>query len=179
MLLLSWLLMYFCVRHLASDGQNDESEADARWWVPSSFVRFSFIVSVELNSWHWRRPSTLSSLVNLGVWYSLFFGLLLYQTISCDFLLLFTSVIMISIHFLNKMLAPWKESYDKLGILKSRDITLPTKGHIVKAMVFPVVIIWMWKWTVKKAEHQRMEAFELWCRRRLLGVPWTARRSNQ
>ena len=92
---------------------------------------------------------------------------------------LFTSVITISIHFINKMLAPWKESYDKLDILKSRDITLPTKGHIVKAMVFPVVIIWMWKWTVKKAEHQRMEAFEFWCWRRLLGVPWTARRSNQ
>ena len=133
--------------------------------------------------WNWI-PDTedgLQLLAHWSIWVcdSLFFGLLLYQTISCDFLLLFTSVIMISIHFLNKMLAPWKESYDKLGILKSRDITLPTKGHIVKAMVFPVVIIWMWKWTVKKAEHQRMEAFELWCWRRLLGVPWTARRSNQ
>ena len=65
------------------------------------------------------------------------------------------------------------------SILKSRDITLPTKVHLVKAMVFPVVMCGYESWTVKKAEHQRMDAFELWCWRRLLRVPWTARRSNQ
>ena len=65
------------------------------------------------------------------------------------------------------------------SILKSRDITLPTKVHLVKAMVFPVVIYRCESWTVKKAEHQRIDAFELWCWRRLLRVPWTARRSNQ
>ena len=65
------------------------------------------------------------------------------------------------------------------SILKSRDITLPTKVHLVKAMVFPVVMYECESWTVKKAEHQRTDAFELWCWRRLLRVPWTARRSNQ
>ena len=65
------------------------------------------------------------------------------------------------------------------SILKSRDITLPTKVHLVKAMVFPVVIYECESWTMKKAEHQRIDAFELWCWRRLLRVPWTARRSNQ
>ena len=65
------------------------------------------------------------------------------------------------------------------GILKSRDITLPTKVHLVKAMVFPVVMHGCESWTIKKAEHQRIDAFELWCWRRLLRVPWTARRSNQ
>ena len=65
------------------------------------------------------------------------------------------------------------------SILKSRDITLPTKVRVVKAMVFPVVIYGCESWTVKKAEHQRIDAFELWCWRRLLRVPWTARRSNQ
>ena len=65
------------------------------------------------------------------------------------------------------------------SILKSRDITLPTKVHLVKAMVFPVVMYGCESWTVKKAEHQRIDAFELWCWRRLLRVPWTARRSNQ
>ena len=64
-------------------------------------------------------------------------------------------------------------------ILKSRDITLLTKVHLVKAMVFPVVIYGCESWTVKKAEHQRIDAFELWCWIRLLRVPWTARRSNQ
>ena len=63
--------------------------------------------------------------------------------------------------------------------LKSRDITLPTKVHLVKAMVFPVVMYGCESWTIKKAEHQRIDAFELWCWRRLLRVPWTARRSNQ
>ena len=65
------------------------------------------------------------------------------------------------------------------SILKSRDITLPTKVHLVKAMVFPVVIYWGESWTIKKAKCQRIDAFELWCWRRLLRVPWTARRSNQ
>ena len=65
------------------------------------------------------------------------------------------------------------------SILKSSDITLPTKVHLVKAMVFPVVMCGCESWTVKKAEHQRIDAFELWCWRRLLRVPRTARRSNQ
>ena len=65
------------------------------------------------------------------------------------------------------------------SILKSRDITLPAKIHLVKAMVFPVVMYGCESWTVKKAEHWRFDAFELWCWRRLLRVPWTARRSNQ
>ena len=65
------------------------------------------------------------------------------------------------------------------SILKSRDITLPTKVCLVKAMVFPVVIYGFESWTIKKAECQRIDAFELWCRRKLLRVPWTARRSNQ
>ena len=65
------------------------------------------------------------------------------------------------------------------SILKSRDITLPTKVHLAKAMVFPVVMYGCESWTVKKAEHRRLDAFELWCWRRLLRVPWTARRSNQ
>ena len=65
------------------------------------------------------------------------------------------------------------------SILKSRDIPLPTKIHLVKAMVFPVVMYRCENWTMKKAEHQRIDAFELWCWRRLLRVPWTARRSNQ
>ena len=65
------------------------------------------------------------------------------------------------------------------SILKRGDITLPTKVHLVKAMVFPVVMYGCDSWTIKKAEHQRIDAFELWCWRRLLRVPWTARRSNQ
>ena len=65
------------------------------------------------------------------------------------------------------------------SILKSRDITLPTKVHLVKSMVFPVVMYGCENWTKKKADHQRIDAFELWCWRRLLRVPWTARRSNQ
>ena len=64
------------------------------------------------------------------------------------------------------------------SILKSRDITLPTKVHLVKVMVYPVVMYGCESWTIKKAEHQKMYAFELWCWRRLLRVPWTARRSN-
>ena len=65
------------------------------------------------------------------------------------------------------------------SILKSRDITLPTKVHLVKAMVFSVVMYGCESWTIKKAERQRIDAFELWCWRRLLRVPWTARRSSQ
>ena len=65
------------------------------------------------------------------------------------------------------------------SILKSRDITLPTKVHLVKATVFPVVIYGCKSWTIKKAEYRRIDAFELWCWRRLLRVPWTAKRSNQ
>ena len=65
------------------------------------------------------------------------------------------------------------------SILKSRDVTLPTKVHLVKAMFFPVVMYGCEKWTIEKAEHQRIDAFELWCWRRLLRVPWAARRSNQ
>ena len=65
------------------------------------------------------------------------------------------------------------------SILKSRDITLPTKVHLVKAMIFPVVMYGCESWTIKKAECQRTDAFELWCWRKLLRVPWTPRRSNQ
>ena len=65
------------------------------------------------------------------------------------------------------------------SILKSRDLTLPTKVHLVKALVFPVVMYGCESWTIKKAERQRIDAFEMWCWRRLLRVPWTAKRSNQ
>ena len=79
-----------------------------------------------------------------------------------------------------KTLTPWKEVMTNLdSILKSRDITLPTKVHLVKAMVFPVVIYRCESWTIKKAEHWRTDAFELWYWRRLLRVHWTARRSSQ
>ena len=79
------------------------------------------------------------------------------------------------------MLAPWKKSYDqpRQNIFKSRDITLATKVYLVKAMVFPVIMYGCESWTIKKAECQRIDAFELWCWRRLLRAPWTARRSNQ
>src|SRR5574340_1483923 len=78
------------------------------------------------------------------------------------------------------MLVLWKKSYANLdSILKRRDITLPTKVHLVKAMVLPVVMYGCESWTIKKAEHRRIDALELWCWRRLLRVPWTARRSNQ
>ena len=78
------------------------------------------------------------------------------------------------------MLAPWKKVMTNLdNMLKSRDITLPTKVHLVKAIVFSVVMYGCESWTIKKVEHQRIDAFELWCWRRLLRVSWTARRSNQ
>ena len=77
------------------------------------------------------------------------------------------------------MLAPQKKSYDKLSILKSRDITLPTKVHLVKAMVFPVVMYGCVSCTIRKAKRRRIDTFQLWCWRRLLRGPWTARRSNK
>ena len=83
-------------------------------------------------------------------------------------------------HEIKRCLLLGRKVTTNLGsILKSRDITLPTKVHLVKAMVFPVVMYGCESSTVKKAEHQRIDAFELWCWRRLLRVPWTARRSNQ
>ena len=78
-----------------------------------------------------------------------------------------------------KTLTPWKKSYDQLSILKSRDITLPTKVHLVKVMVFPVVVYGCESWAIKKVECWWTDAFELWYWRRLLKVLWTARRSNQ
>ena len=79
------------------------------------------------------------------------------------------------------MLTPWKKCYDqpRQHYFVNRDITLPTKVHLVKAMVFPVVMYECESWTMKKAEQRRIDAFELWCWRRLLRVLWTARRSNQ
>ena len=78
------------------------------------------------------------------------------------------------------MLTLWKKVMTNLdSLLTSRNITLPTKFHVVKAIIFPIVIYGCDSWTVKKAECQRVDGFELWCWRRLLRVPWTARRSNQ
>ena len=83
-------------------------------------------------------------------------------------------------HEIKRRLLLGRKSMTNLNsILKSRDITLPTKVHLVKAMVFPVVMYRCESWTIKKADHRRIDAFELWCWRRLLRVPWTARRSNQ
>ena len=79
----------------------------------------------------------------------------------------------------SQIIPPSSSPTESNSILKSRDITLPTKVHLVKAMVFPVVMYGCERWTVKKAEHRRIDAFEVWCWRRLLRVPWTARRSNQ
>ena len=81
--------------------------------------------------------------------------------------------------FKRRLVLGRKAMTDLDSILKSRDITLPTKIYLVKALVFPVVMYGCESWTIKKAEHQRADAFELWCWRRLLRVPWTARRSNQ
>ena len=78
------------------------------------------------------------------------------------------------------MFSPWKKSYDKpRQCIKNRDITLPTKVHIVKVMIFPVFIYICESWAIKKAECQRIDVFELWCWRRVLRIPWIARRSNQ
>ena len=82
-------------------------------------------------------------------------------------------------HEIKRRLLLEEKLWPTYSILKSRDITLPTKVHLVKAMVFPVVMYGCESWTVKKAERQRIDAFELWCWRRLLRVPWTARKSNQ
>ena len=83
-------------------------------------------------------------------------------------------------HEIKRCLLLGRKVMTKLGsILESRDITLPTKVHLVKAMVFPVVMYECESWTIKKAEHRRIDVFELWCWRRLLRVPWTARRSSQ
>ena len=82
-------------------------------------------------------------------------------------------------HEIKRHLLLGRKVMTNLDILKSRDITLPTKVRLVKAMVFPVVMYGYESWTVKKAEHRRIDAFELWCWRRLLRDPWTARRSNQ
>ena len=82
-------------------------------------------------------------------------------------------------NMLSRLLLGRKVMTNPDNILKSRDITLPTKVLLVKAIVFPVVMYGCENWTIKKAEHRRIDAFELWCWRRLLRVPWTARRSNQ
>ena len=83
-------------------------------------------------------------------------------------------------HEIKRCLLPRRKSMTKLdSILKSRDITLRTNIHLVKTMVFPVVMYGCECWTIKKAEHQRIDAFELWCWKRPVRVPWTARRSNQ
>ena len=85
-----------------------------------------------------------------------------------------------SSHEIKRHLLPGRKAVTYLdSILKTRDVTLPTKVHLVKAMIFPVVMYGCESWTVKKAEHRIIDAFELWCWRRLLRVPWTARRSNQ
>ena len=83
-------------------------------------------------------------------------------------------------HEIKRCLLLGRKAMAKLdSILKSRDITLPTKVHLVKALAFPAVMCGYESWTIKKAEHQRIDAFALWCWRKLLRVPWTARRSNQ
>ena len=82
-------------------------------------------------------------------------------------------------HVIKKCLVLGRKAMTNLDILKSRDITLPTKVHLAKAIVLPVVMYGCESWTIKKAEHRRTDAFELWCWRRLLRVPWAARRSNQ
>ena len=83
-------------------------------------------------------------------------------------------------HEIKRLLLLGRKAMTNLdSIFKSRDITLPTKVHLVKAMVFPVVIYGCESWTIKEAEHRRIDAFELWCWRRVLRIPWTARRSNQ
>ena len=100
-------------------------------------------------------------------WLTLCFGLQITADDDCS-------------HEIKRCLLPGRKVMTKLdSLLKSRDITLPTKFCLVKAMVFPVVMYGWKSWIIKKAEHQRIDAFELWCWRRLLRVPWTARRPNQ
>ena len=91
-----------------------------------------------------------------------------------------TAAMKLNSHEIKRRLLLGRKAMTNLAhILKSRDITLPTKVHLVKVMVFPVVMYGSESWTVKKAQCQRIDAFELWCWRRLLRVPWTTRRSNQ
>ena len=96
-----------------------------------------------------------------------------------DFIILGLSKISADGDYSHEILLGRKVMTNLDSILKSRDITLSIKVHLVKAMVFPAVIYECESWTIKKAEHQRIDAFELWCWRRLLRVPWTARKSNQ
>jgi len=99
-----------------------------------------------------------------------------------DFIFLGSEIIVDSVcnHEIKRCLLLGRKAMTNLdSILKSKDITLPTKVHIVKAMVFPVITYRCESWTIKKAERQRTDAFKLWCWRRLLRIPWTARRSNQ
>ena len=99
-----------------------------------------------------------------------------------DFIFLGSEIIVDGVcnHEIKRCLLLGRKAMTNLdSILKSKDITLPTKVHIVKAMVFPVITYRCESWTIKKAEHQRTDAFKLWCWRRLLRIPWTARRSNQ
>ena len=106
----------------------------------------------------------------------------IFKTIVCNFSLhtvLLYHVLSVVCTIKRHLLLGRKVMTNLDSIFKSRDITLPTKVRLVKAMVFPVVMYGCETWTVKKAEHQRIDAFELWCWRRLLRVPWTARRSNQ
>ena len=103
------------------------------------------------------------------------------ETVS-DFIILGSKIIADGdcCHEIKRRLLPGRKVMTTLNsILKSRDTTFPTKVHLVKAVVFPVVMYGCENWTVKKAERRRIDAFELWCWRRLLRVPWTARRSNQ
>ena len=103
------------------------------------------------------------------------------ETVS-DFIFLSTKIIAdgdYSHEIKRRLLLGRKAMTNQDSILQSRDITLPTKVHLVKVMVFPVVMYGCESWTIKKTEHRRIDAFELWCWRRLLRVPWTARRSNQ
>ena len=101
------------------------------------------------------------------------------ETVS-DFILGGSKITADCSHEIKRRLLLGRKVMTNLGsIFKSRDNTLPTKGHLVKAMVFPVVMYGCESWTVKKAERRRIDAFELWCWRRLLRVPWTARRSSQ
>ena len=99
-----------------------------------------------------------------------------------DFIVLGSEIIVDGVcnHEIKRCLLLGRKAMTNLdSILKSKDITLPTKVHIVKAMVFPVITYRCESWTIKKAEHRRTDAFKLWCWRRLLRIPWTAKRSNQ
>ena len=100
-----------------------------------------------------------------------------YMSVCQNNSFLFSKIILVTCYIIKSLLILYPY-YIVLDCL-SRDISLPTKVHLVKAMVFPVVMYGWESWTIKKAEYQRIDAFELWCWRRLLRVPWTARRSNQ